>query len=100
MILEYIRYEVANPDELIAAYQRARLSLDAAPDCRAYELSQCADDPLVFMLRIEWTSADGHMNGFRKSAEFREFFAAVQPFVTSIREMRHYHLTSVAALKP
>jgi hypothetical protein len=30
------------------------------------------------------------MNGFRKSPEFREFFASVRPFVGNLEEMRHY----------
>jgi hypothetical protein len=35
------------------------------------------------------------MNGFRKSSEFREFFASVRPFVGNLEEMRHYERTEV-----
>ena len=34
-----------------------------------------------FILRIEWTSADGHMQGFRKSPQFPPFLAAIRPFI-------------------
>jgi quinol monooxygenase YgiN len=37
-----------------------------------------------------WDSEEGHMQGFRKSEQFKPFFAAVQPFIKSIEEMRHY----------
>jgi len=33
---------------------------------------------------------EGHEQGFRSSPEFRDFFAAVKPFVGDIDEMRHY----------
>jgi hypothetical protein len=35
------------------------------------------------------------MEGFRKSPEFRGFFAAIGPFVKQIVEMRHYEATGV-----
>jgi hypothetical protein len=35
------------------------------------------------------------MQGFRNSAEFRSFFAAIKPYVDKITEMRHYGLTGV-----
>jgi hypothetical protein len=44
-------------------------------------------------LRILWDSEEGHIKGFRTSAQFKPFFAAVQPFMKGIEEMRHYELT-------
>jgi hypothetical protein len=38
----------------------------------------------------EWDSVEGHEQGFRRSPEFRDFFALVQPFFNDIEEMRHY----------
>ena len=43
-----------------------------------------------FILRIEWTSAEDHMQKFRKSEEFRAFFAHIRPYLKDISEMRHY----------
>jgi quinol monooxygenase YgiN len=99
MIIEYIRYEVevesARADALIAAYTEAAVSLRASTHCLGYELSRASESPATFVLRIEWDSASGHMEGFRKSPEFRAFFAAIAPFVKQIVEMRHYDATSV-----
>jgi hemoglobin len=95
MIVEYIRYRVPTErgDELEDAYRSAAASLDASPHCQRYEVSRCVDEPGVYVVRIEWDSAEGHMSGFRSSPEFREFFAAVRPFVDQIEEMRHYEVT-------
>lgn len=99
MIVEYIRYEIADADAFMGAYEAARPSLDASGNCLAYELSRCTEDPASFILRIEWDSAEGHLQGFRKSALFGPLLAAVRPYVKDIREMRHYAVTSIAARK-
>lgn len=92
MIVEYIRYVV--PEErgaaFVEAYDAARGPLMASPHCTSFDLCRCFEDPTQFVLRIEWTSAEDHMQGFRGSPEFREFFALVKPFYDDIREMRHY----------
>jgi hemoglobin len=99
--MEYVRYTI--PEERRAtfecAYVQAARSLDASTECLAYDLAQCVDDPAVYILRIEWASPEGHLQGFRKSPEFEAFFAAVKPFVADIAEMRHYAVTSVARRK-
>ena len=101
MIVEYVRYTI--PAErrgaFESAYGDAATALDASPHCLAYDLARCAEDPTQYVLRIEWDSVDGHLQGFRGSAEFRSFFAAVRPFVGEIAEMRHYEPTAVGARK-
>jgi quinol monooxygenase YgiN len=97
MIIEYIRYTIAEDqrDLFEGSYGRARDALAASPHCLAYELARCTEDPAQYILRIEWDSLEGHMEGFRRSPEFRTFFAAVRPFVSDIAEMRHYERTAV-----
>ena len=102
MLIEYARYRI--PEERREAFERAyvdaRRSLDASPECLAYELARCTEDPAAYVLRIEWTSRDGHLLRFRKSAEFQGFLAAVQPFMNNIEEMRHYDVIFDRAPKP
>jgi quinol monooxygenase YgiN len=97
MIVEYIRYKLGSgeADALVKAYEVAGKSLEASSHCLGFELTQCSESPDTFVLRIVWDSADGHIEGFRRSAEFGPFFHAVQPFLKSIEEMRHYELTTV-----
>ena len=92
MIVEYIRYELKNSatEDLIAAYRSAAQHLRAAPECLGYEFSVCAESPTSCILRIEWTSREAHMNGFRKGPHFPPFLALIRPYVEEIAEMRHY----------
>lgn len=78
---------------------RPRAALDASPRCLADELSHCTEEPRSLILRIEWESSEGHMNGCRKSAELGPFLPAFRPFIGQSREMRHYAPTSAVAPK-
>jgi quinol monooxygenase YgiN len=97
MIVEYIRYRIpeGQDEAFVAAYARAQRPLAASPHCLTYELTRCAEEPERFVLRIEWDSLDGHLQGFRRSEEFRAFLREVGPFVGMIEEMQHYELTDV-----
>ena len=97
MIVEYIRYSLTQhkPAELIAAYVEAGKHLAAALECRGYELTQCEEDASSFILRIDWGSAEAHMQGFRKGPHFSPFLALVRPFIPEIAEMRHYQRLGV-----
>ncbi len=97
MIVEYIRYTIdaARAEAFEQAYATASKSLQESPHCLGYELSRCTEAPESWMLRILWDSAHGHLEGFRKSAQFRSFFAAIQPYVKDIGEMRHYERTPI-----
>jgi quinol monooxygenase YgiN len=96
MIVEYTRYKIDSTrrEAFERAYKKAVGSLEASTHCVAYELSHCTEDSDHYILRIEWDSQEGHLQGFRSSPEFRAFFAAVQPFVKDIEEMRHYEVLS------
>jgi len=102
MIVEYIRYQVSGRErreELVSAYRDAAKALDQSPECEAYELTVCEEDEQSAVLRIEWVSTEAHMQGFRKSAVFQDFFRAIGPFVKEIVEMRHYERTDVVRRK-
>jgi quinol monooxygenase YgiN len=102
MIVEYIRYTIAEEraDAFAEAYRRAAEALEASENCERYEVSRCTEDPTQHVVRIEWDSEQGHLSGFRQSAEFRLFFEAVGPFVHDIEEMRHYQVTLASAEVP
>ena len=101
MTVEYIRYSIPAEQsaDFLDGYRRASEPLLRSVHCLAYEISQCDEDSTSFILRIEWDSAEGHIDGFRKSPEFAEFFAAIKPFLPNIVEMRHYNLTDLHGRK-
>ena len=101
MTIEYIRYNVlpAQREAFIDSYKQASEQLNASMFCLAYELAECEEEAGQFILRIEWTSTEEHLDGFRKSADFPPFFSHVKPFFNNIQEMRHYKLTGVIKRK-
>jgi quinol monooxygenase YgiN len=102
MIVEYIRYrlEQHEPAEFVAAYEIAGSHLRAAPECLSYEVAQCDEQPATFVVRIQWTSASGHMEGFRRGPNFPPFLTAIRPFIPEIEEMRHYTPSQVSWSRP
>lgn len=99
LLPEIIRYRIGadRADAFIEAYRKAGASLTASPHCSGYELLRSKKDPTLFLLIIRWDSAEGHLQGFRKSEQFREFFAHIKPYVGDILEMEHYEATGVVA---
>gem|GEM_PF-6523062 len=43
-------------------------------------------------------STDGHLNGFRKSTQFRAFFPPIRPYIKDIEEMQMQHYAVVEGL--
>jgi len=101
MTVEYIRYKISadKQKDFVEAYTKASVQLDQSIYCLGYELTKCEEAPESFILRIEWTSVNDHLEGFRKSTEFAEFFKLVRPFFNDIVEMNHYELTPVVKHK-
>ncbi|MEO3814260.1 antibiotic biosynthesis monooxygenase [Sphaerisporangium sp. B11E5] len=97
MIVEYVRYRIPGErgEDFEAACRKAAGCLARAPQCVDYELARGAEQAGSYILRITWTSAKDHLEGFRRSELFKEFFAAIGPFVRDIEEMSHYERTAV-----
>lgn len=102
MIIEYIRYRIPEQQAtaFLQAYKQAQHALQASPHCLRYELSRCLEEPARHVLRIEWDSVEGHLQGFRRSEHFRVFLGHVRPFVEHIEEMQHYEMLSLSEDAP
>ena len=92
MIDENLRYSIPEAQQaaFIRDYRAARDPLMQSPHALAFDLCRCTEDPAAFILRIEWSSAEDHLQKFRASPEFRAFFAHIRPYLGMIDEMRHY----------
>ena len=92
MIIEYLRYSIPAElqDAFVRDYTAAKAALLRSPYALGFDMAQCSEDAGSFILRIEWTSAEDHLTGFRGSAEFREFFGHIRAYLGHIDEMRHY----------
>ena len=96
-VVEYIRYRIPpeHAHEFVAAYEAAAAPLQESDHCLGYELTRCVEEPDRWILRIRWTSVADHLEKFRRSAQFREFFSHIRPFVDQIDEMQHYDVALV-----
>ena len=95
MIIEYLRYQLESPatcEDFEQAYLVAMKILRRSPHCLAVEMAQCQDVPTDYIVRIDWDSVAGHIEGFRKSADFPAFLAQVRNYIPYMPEMRHYQL--------
>lgn len=92
MIIEYLRYTIdeARQSAFITDYKNAAVPLQSSDYCQEYEFTQCVEDPSKFVIRIQWTSAEDHLNKFRGSQEFKAFFTHIKRYLDDIDEMRHY----------
>lgn len=90
--IEYIRYRVPveRAAEFAAAYAAAAAPLARSPFFLGIETSRCIEEPDRWVVRIEWTSIDDHLQGFRPSPEFGEFIGLVRAYFPMIEEMQHY----------
>lgn len=97
MIVEYIRYAIPHErhEDFERAYAEGSTSLEESPNCLGYEMTHGVEEPANYVVRIEWDSMPGHLEGFRRGPHFAAFFAAVRPFFDDIEEMRHYQRTAV-----
>lgn len=71
--------------------------LGGFPNGLGYQITRCVEEPNRYIVRFEWDSLDGHLQGFRRGPEIREFFALVRPYVDAIEEMHHYQEAGISA---
>jgi quinol monooxygenase YgiN len=96
VIVEYIRYRVPadRAAEFEEAYRAGAVELEASSHCLRHEVARGVEEPENHVVRIEWDSMEGHLDGFRRSEGFTAFLAAVKPFFEEIEEMKHPAVTA------
>lgn len=97
MVPEVLRYKIpfARSDEFERAWGEAGRVLMRSAHCHGFELLRSRKDPELYLLLIRWDSAEGHLQGFRQSAEFQEFLIHIRQFLPELLEMEHYSATGI-----
>lgn len=97
MVPEVLRYKIpaGQAEAFERDYAEAGESLKRSPYCLGFELLRSGKDPELYLLTILWDSAEGHLQGFRKSEQFRTFFEHIRAYLPNLLEMEHYSATSV-----
>jgi heme-degrading monooxygenase HmoA len=93
--VEIIRYDIPENERnnFEKAYADAGKHLQESKYCLGYEVLHGDEEPNNYIVIINWTSKEDHMQGFRRSPEFAPFFNLVKSFFNYIKEMKHYELT-------
>ena len=97
MSIEYIRYKIPQDinESFLSDYEAASNYLRKSKYCLGYDLSRCVEEPDRYILRIQWTSTEDHLEKFRTSKEFQQFLPLIKPYIDNIEEMQHYELTKI-----
>ena len=92
MTVEYVRYRipVEKAARFEADYREAVPFLQASAFCLGCELTKCEEEADRYILRIEWTSMQDHLQGFRTSEAFQGFLPHVREWIDHLEEMQHY----------
>lgn len=92
MIVELIRYELpeVTVQPFLSAYRTSLPHLLADPHCVEAEVLHGVDEPTRVVIRIVWTSIEGHVEHFTNGPHFASFISPLRPYLKHIVEIAHY----------
>ena len=79
----------ANSEAFEAAVAQARPLFEAADDCLSFARERIIERPGGYMLLVEWTSVEAHMELFRESENFQKWRALAGPFFSEPPQVVH-----------
>lgn len=92
MIVEFTQLPVpAEKSEAFeAGWTKAAAILVTQPGYISHRVGRIVESPEVYVLEIEWTSLEAHVEGFAKSAQFQDFLACFVPLLSGEATVIHY----------
>ncbi|WP_345413640.1 antibiotic biosynthesis monooxygenase family protein [Pseudonocardia xishanensis] len=94
--LAYLRGRGDSADRLESALREAIAVLAGSEACVAVEVVRGVEDPLLFVLCVDWTSVEDHMD-FRDSPAMAEYRSHVAGLLAGPPEFAHYRSTAALA---
>ena len=92
MILEHVHITIA-PERVadyLAAFEQARPLVQRQPGCNGCRLLPKVGAEGQFLLLIEWARLEDHTEGFRRSAEYKEWSRLLHQFYDVFPEVNYY----------
>lgn len=73
MILEHAVLEVVSgqEDQFEHAFDEAKEIISSMPGFLSVSLSRCVERPVAYLLLVEWTRLEDHVEGFRGSLQYQ-----------------------------
>jgi heme-degrading monooxygenase HmoA len=98
VITEHALLEVipGQEDVFIDAMRRARVLIAANPGFVSLRVERGVERPSCFLLLVEWERLEDHTEGFRGSAAYEEWRAALHHFYDPFPVVEHYEAVVTA----
>lgn len=94
MILEHAILQVrpGSAERFRAAFDQARLLIEASPGFRGLQLLPCIEDADRYLLLVEWETLEDHLDGFRGGPDHPRWRESLHHFYEPVPEVDHYRL--------
>lgn len=91
MITEIVEFKIKpdTADQFMAGVVASQPLFERSPGFLGLELHHTFEDPLVFVLLIQWESVAHHMEMFQKSPEYVQWRANVGEFFADKPRLQH-----------
>ena len=98
MITEHAVLEVipGREDEFVESMDRAKAIIAASPGFMSLRVERCVERPSRFLLLVEWERLEDHTEGFRGSAGYDDWRAALHHFYDPFPVVEHYEAVVTA----
>ena len=98
MTTEHALLEVipGREDEFVAAMEAAKAHISGSPGFVSLRVERCLERPNCFLLLVEWDSLEHHTEGFRGSAAYEEWRAALHHFYDPFPVVEHFEAVVTA----
>jgi heme-degrading monooxygenase HmoA len=92
VITEHAVLEVVAGQEaaFVEAMGQAKVLIAASPGFRSLRVERCVERPSRFLLLVEWDRLEDHTKGFRGSAAYEEWRAALHHFYDPFPVVEHF----------
>jgi heme-degrading monooxygenase HmoA len=98
MTTEHALLEVipGREDEFVSAMDAAKAHIAGRPGFVSLRVERCLERPNCFLLLVEWDSLEHHTEGFRGSAAYEEWRAALHHFYDPFPLVEHFEAVVTA----
>jgi len=82
--------------EFLASMERAKAIIAASPGFLSLRVERCVEHPSRFLLLVGWARLEDHTEGFRGSAAYDDWRAALHHFYDPFPVVEHYETVVTA----
>jgi heme-degrading monooxygenase HmoA len=76
--------------EFVESMERAKAIVAASPGFVSLRVERCMERPSCFLLLVEWERLEDHTEGFRGSAGYQDWRAALHHFYDPFPVVEHF----------